>query len=547
MGGGQSRGWVMFGLAWLVVVLAGLFVPLMDNDSAHHANIALRMYLTGDYVRLIDYDGPYLDKPHLHFWLSALSYHVFGVTGFAYKFPSLLFSIIGIGAVYRAGFLLHNNRLGLIAAVIYASSVAVLLSLNDVRMDAILSSCVAISLWQLVGYLQSGERKYQYGLALGMALGFCTKGHIAVLVPVLFGLFYLLYNKSWKPLQNLSILAAAAIFFVLISPVVYCYYLQFNLHPEVVVRGKDNINGVSFILWEQSLGRYGGEMGGDGGGDKLFFFHSFLWVFAPWSLLAIGSLLRRSVRSTFSVSTKSTLSVLLVFGVLIGFSSFKLPHYLNVVIPLASLWVAEVCDKEQILTTPIIKIVSWVMWLLIGVCLSLMLVWWFPDQSVFFWVGFSTLLVLLFYTNRSGFSTGITRRVITIGLSVLVCFWILNGAFYPSLLRYQGGQQLASALTKEGVSSRVFSLEGCYSSSFYFTKRELRNNLPLGAVSNNGSLLLLDEKQEPELIKRGIKWTREWSVVDYEITRLTAAFLNPDKRLSVCTRLKVVELEKITD
>ena len=83
---------VLMGIAWFGVVFAGLFVPLMDNDSAHHANIALRMFLTGDYVRLIDYDGPYLDKPHLHFWLSAASYHIFGVNGFAYKFPSFLIS-----------------------------------------------------------------------------------------------------------------------------------------------------------------------------------------------------------------------------------------------------------------------------------------------------------------------------------------------------------------------------------------------------------------------------------------------------------------------
>ena len=54
----------------------------MDNDSAHHATIALRMHLTGDYVNLIDNENDYLDKPHLHFWLCALSYKIFGVTTF---------------------------------------------------------------------------------------------------------------------------------------------------------------------------------------------------------------------------------------------------------------------------------------------------------------------------------------------------------------------------------------------------------------------------------------------------------------------------------
>ena len=91
------------------VYACGLFVPLMDNDSAHHANIALRMYLTGDYVNLVDYGKDYLDKPHFHFWLSAFSYEIFGVTGFAYKLPSFLFTILGTYSVFRLGKLLYDR------------------------------------------------------------------------------------------------------------------------------------------------------------------------------------------------------------------------------------------------------------------------------------------------------------------------------------------------------------------------------------------------------------------------------------------------------
>ena len=84
---------LLFSLLAMVYIM-GLFVPLMDNDSAHHANIALHMYLTGDYVSLVDHAGDYLDKPHLHFWLAAFSYKIFGVTSFAYKLPSFLFTIL---------------------------------------------------------------------------------------------------------------------------------------------------------------------------------------------------------------------------------------------------------------------------------------------------------------------------------------------------------------------------------------------------------------------------------------------------------------------
>ncbi|MBK5270041.1 MAG: glycosyltransferase family 39 protein, partial [Bacteroidia bacterium] len=138
---------LLFALLGFVYII-GLFVPLMDNDSAHHADIALHMYLTGDYVNLIDHAGDYLDKPHLHFWLCAFSYKIFGVTSFAYKFPSFVFTAWGTYCTYRLGKTLYNSETGKLAALIVASSFAYILANNDVRMDAILTSCIVFSIWQ---------------------------------------------------------------------------------------------------------------------------------------------------------------------------------------------------------------------------------------------------------------------------------------------------------------------------------------------------------------------------------------------------------------
>jgi len=136
----------LFALLGLVYII-GLFVPLMDNDSAHHADIALHMYLTGDYVTLLDHAGDYLDKPHLHFWLCAFSYKIFGVTTFAYKFPSFLFTILGTYSTYRLGKSLYDNEVGKLASLIVASAFAYMLANNDVRMDAILTASIAFFIW----------------------------------------------------------------------------------------------------------------------------------------------------------------------------------------------------------------------------------------------------------------------------------------------------------------------------------------------------------------------------------------------------------------
>src|SRR5205085_7177721 len=105
----------------------------MDNDSAHHANIAMHMYLNRDYVNLIDAGKDYLDKPHLLFWLCACSYKIFGVTSFAYRLPSFLFTILGVYSTYRLGSSLYNKEKGRLSALVLASSFAFILANNDVR------------------------------------------------------------------------------------------------------------------------------------------------------------------------------------------------------------------------------------------------------------------------------------------------------------------------------------------------------------------------------------------------------------------------------
>src|SRR5215203_5367349 len=329
-----------------VVYLIGLFVPLMDNDSAHHANIALRMHLTGDYVNLVDQGKDYLDKPHLLFWMSALSYHVFGVTAFAYKFPSFLFSIFGIYATYRLGKTLYNSETGRLAALITASAFAYILANNDVRMEAMLTAAVALALWQGAEWVNHKKIIHALGTALGLALGFCIKGHIGVLTPLIGICFYVLQRKDWKCFYHPHLAIIILFFFILIAPVLYCYYLQFDQHPEKLIRGQAGRSGVRFILWQQIFERFEGKgFAAAPNKDYLFFFHSFLWVFAPWSILAYIAFFNRL--KNLRTQEWLTAGTLLVTGLLINFSGFKLPHYLNIIFPVSAVLTAAFLLQQR--------------------------------------------------------------------------------------------------------------------------------------------------------------------------------------------------------
>ena len=534
---------MLFGLLGLVYIF-GLFVPLMDNDSAHHANIALRMHLTGDYVNLIDYGKDYLDKPHLYFWLCALSYKVFGVSTFAYKLPSFLFTILGTYSTYRLGKALFEKETGKLAALILASAFAYILANNDVRMDAILTASIAFATWHPVEFIQEKKLVHIAGAALGLALGFCTKGHIAVFVPAIAAISYILFRKEWGLFLNWKWLVLLILFALFISPVVYCYYQQYNLHPEKVVRGQDHINGVRFILLDQSVERFSGEMGSDAKNDYLFFIHSFLWAFAPWSILAYIALGLRIKTFLNRKEEWLTVGVFVSILLIVSFSGFKLPHYLNIVFPTTAVMVAAFImnKKDHPKWTGIVYNIQLVISVLILLLISFITLWAFPVKRLGVIIGVVLLLALFFYFLRSTLLNRIQKSV-TISVAAMVFgFFLLNTNFYPQLLKYQGGNELAFG-TRNDVDPRdVYFWKENYSSSYNFYTATLRKPFVDSVYRQEVKTWLLFDIRDEEEIKKMYELGKRFSTIDFEITRLDLKFVNPSTRESRCTQMVIAEV-----
>jgi 4-amino-4-deoxy-L-arabinose transferase-like glycosyltransferase len=527
-----------------VVYSIGLFVPLMDNDAAHHANIALHMHLTGDYVNLIDFGKDYLDKPHLHFWLSAFSYKIFGVTTFAYKFPSFLFTIAGIYSVFRLGKALYNIEAGKLAALIFTSAFAVILSNNDVRMDAILTACVAFASWQAVEFIHYKKLLNAAGLALGMALGFCTKGHIAVLTPVTGLFFYILYRKEWDLFRNRKWLFVIVCFAILIFPVVYCYYLQFNLHPEKIVRGKNNINGMKFILLNQSAERFGGEMGAVLKTDYLFFLHSFLWTFAPWSVICYWTAAGR-IKNLFKRETEwFTVSTILSIALLLSLSGFKLPHYLNIVFPAAAVLTASwiIANERKAKIIFILQLLLAVFALLFAALLNFFV---FPVRNYFIVAAVAVLLAVVFHFFKTRTLTIAQKAICVSSSSVILIFFLLNSNFYPQLLKYQAGNELALKTKDKLNPQNVYFWKENYHSAYNFYSSTLRRQFADSVLQPGKKLwLLFHEAEKNEIEQSGYSIGQWFGVQDFEITRLDKNFLNPATREHVLKKIVLAEITR---
>ncbi len=534
----------LFSLLGLVYII-GLFVPLMDNDSAHHADIALHMYLNRDYVNLTDAGKDYLDKPHLLFWLCATSYKIFGVTTFAYKFPSFCFTIWGTYSTYRLGKSLYGDEAGKLAALLVASAFAYILSNNDVRMDAILTACVAFATWQGVEFIQHKKNLGAVGLALGLALGFSTKGHIAVFTPAVGLFFYILHLREWKLFLNWKWLITLACFVVLIFPVVYCYYLQFNLHPEKMVRNKDHINGVKFILFGQTVERLQGEsFGSKAKHDYLFFIHSFLWAFAPWSILAYIAFVKRL--KYFFKRTEEWLTpvTFIAIALILTFSGFRLPHYLNIIFPATAVMTASWMLSDS-LKQKTIYIIQLIVCSLILILLALLNVWAFPLKNFLISTGLVFALSVVFYFLLNKQLAFLQK---SIGISVatmIVSFFLLNGNFYPQLLKYQAGNELAKKIKGNVDAANVYFWKDNYSSSFNFYTATERKQFDdsLFVKGKKPIWLLYDSRNLDEIKKSGYKIGMTYHSIDFEITKLDLKFINPASRP---TELKEMVIGEIT-
>jgi len=519
----------------------------MDNDSAHHAMIAFRMYQTGDFITLFDNGADYLDKPHLHFWLCALSYKIFGVTAFAYKFPSLLFTVLGTYSTYRLGRILYNSETGRLAALVLASSFGYILANNDVRMDAILTASIIFTIWQLVEFIHDKKTSNIARGALGLALGFCTKGLIALFVPAIAIAFYLLYKKEWKLFVHPKWLLLFLLFFLFISPVLYCFYLQYDLHPEKIIKGKNNISGLNFILWDQSMQRFRGDgFSSEATNDYFFFLHSFLWAFAPWSTLAYIACIHRTRYFLTRRFEWLTPGVFLVMVVVLSLSSAKLPHYLIIIFPTTAILTTSFLFQKM----HNLKWINFLFFLQLSIAAILLLAaalvnaWAFPINNVLIMCGvIVSLAIVFYYFINKNLSRAQKTIFISVTTMVTVCF-LMNANFYPRLLEYQAGNELAKQIRGRIDTSNIYFWKDVFSSSFCFGTKIQRNPFSDSVLESNRSVWVVVDELHMEEVKNNYITGKLFSHIDYEITQLRPAFINPASRRRQCTRLYIVELFK---
>jgi len=333
------RGWIILVLLGLLVLFAGIGrTAISDSDEAYYAESSREMIERGDYLTPHFNYVPRFQKPVLFYWVIALLFQLLGVTEFAARAGSAL-SGLGIAlVVYRLGRRWFGETTALRAGVIVTTSMGTAAmaraSLPDLPLAFFITAAVAAGLVPLAERVARPRRWWLLAATMA-ALGFLTKGPVAVVVPaVVLAPAMALAQRQRRP--SLPTLGLAALVFAGIA--MPWYVVMASVYGVEYLRGffvGDNLERFATARFNEPR-------------SILYYIPVVAAGLLPWSPLWLVALpgfwraVKRRVVPGIHASALAvwTLAPLLLFSVSVG----KQPRYVLPILPALALGLAWVLE-----------------------------------------------------------------------------------------------------------------------------------------------------------------------------------------------------------
>lgn len=320
----------------LAAYVSGLFVDV-TRDASKYATIAREVYETHDYINLKAAGEPYLQKPPLMFWLSALSFSLFGVSNWAFKLPVLIFSLLGMYALYRLGRSLYDRRTGALAAIMLGSMQISFLYNMDIHTDTLMQAFVTFSVWQFADFIRTNRNTNLILGFSGVGLAMLTKGPVGAVVPAFAVTGYILFSGKWKLLKDYRWYLGSLMAMIFTIPALIGLFNQFGWE------------GIKFFLWTNNAGRLAGDFTASNRGI-FFYVYNLIVLSFPWTFLVFSSIyldFRQLLAKKFRESDWIVFSATWFFFIILSFSRGKLPNYLYVLMPFFALVTAKFIIRAE--------------------------------------------------------------------------------------------------------------------------------------------------------------------------------------------------------
>lgn len=460
---------ILVGILVLVAYYFGLFVDL-TGDAGKYAAISRHIVESGDWINLKIHNEPYDQKPPLIFWLSAVSFKLFGMHNWSFKILPVLYGFAGIWFTSQLGKSLYNRNVGNLAAIMLATSWVYFLFSMDVHTDLVLTANVTFAIWQFVAY-EKTKKRLNFVLAfIGVGLAMITKGPIGVAIPAFALGTHLLVKGKIRELFSPKWLIGIVIACVVSIPAFIGLYNQFGL------------KGIQFFFFTNNIGRITGSYVGHNT-DYFFYFHTLFYLLLPWTFLLLFAFYHE-FKNYFTASPKTreyyTLGGIWLFFIIISIAKGKAPHYIFPVIPMILIvvarWVSATFDENRVKTIRRLVSLQTAIPILLLILLAVILLYVFPVQHPVFFLGLLVAVLLgIFLFFR--ISLSVHKLVLPSALIMAVFIICLNGYALPKAFSYQGSTKASRIFNEDALEGEKLYNYLYYQFEVYFYGKVNAKNL----------------------------------------------------------------------
>ncbi len=305
--------WLLAGLSVLLLFPSLGKTQLWIYDEVRNAECAREMWERGDWI-VPTFNGKLRDlKPPLHYYFMFGGFELFGVTEWGARFFSAVFGVLTIWITYFFTAKFSGRLHAFISCLILLASTHWLFEFRMSVPDPYLIFFNTLSIFAAYAYFTEKKLGWILVCALASALGILAKGPVAIALPGLAILIWLIWVKKWKMIFHWHMLVAAVLMLAVAVP---WYVMVHQATDGAWTRG--------FFL-EHNVGRFSEPMEGHGG----------LFVIVPLFVLLgllpgsayIGEALRKFRRRSADAYWLLSALVLFVFVIFYSVSGTKLPNY----------------------------------------------------------------------------------------------------------------------------------------------------------------------------------------------------------------------------
>ena len=445
---------------------------LTEPDEGRYSEIPREMLASGDWLTPRLNGIKYFEKPPLQYWMTAIAFSIFGENEFSARLWPALTAVGTAGAVYLFAFWSGGALAGALSALILLSSPLMLIIGHINTLDMGLTFFLTLTMLSMVYLIRpnlAAKKKTRANLVLwsACALGVLSKGLVALVVPGIVIVAYILWRRDFTVFKNTNWFWGPLLFFALSAP----WFVAVSLKNPEFAR---------FFFFHEHFERFLTKSH-DREGPPWYFIPILIAGYFPWGLALLGG-----VKSDNSQIARNERLFLIFWAAIIflffSVSSSKLPPYILPIWPALALLTSHSLTQNTLWIKKYFPWVSMIALITIGVVVF----WKLPSYqsahtppSLYLdfsrYVGFASIALIAVSGTMFTFYRRWETRKLVLSLAVgALLFWQIILWGYETLSPSYSGYKLSQVLREQVTSDTPIYAVECYVQSLpFYLKRSL--------------------------------------------------------------------------